>query len=55
MNLSTASTAGQHAAPPSTQPTPGYHDERQNTAVPAAGERNPAQTDDSPAAILGYN
>ncbi|MCG2576364.1 hypothetical protein LZ012_05085 [Dechloromonas sp. XY25] len=55
MNPSTASTASQHAAPPSGQPTPVYRDERQSPAVPASVERNPAQTDDSPAAILGYN
>jgi hypothetical protein len=54
MNPSTASTASQHAAPTG-QSAPVYRDERQSPAVPTTAGRNPAQTDDSPAAILGYN
>jgi len=55
MNPSTASTASQHVVPSASQPTPGYRDERQHLAAPSMVERNPAQTDDSPDAILGYN
>jgi hypothetical protein len=55
MNNATPKTAAQQAIPATAQPMPGYLAEPQNQAVPANGERNPAQTDDSPDAILGYN
>ncbi len=41
---------------PSSQPVaPARRDEPERSTGPASGGRNPAQTDDSPAAILGYN
>ena len=55
MNNAIPATTAQQAVPPTIQPMPGYRDEPQNQAVPAINERNPAQTDDSPDAILGYN
>lgn len=55
MNPSTAPTAARQAVPPTIQPLPGHRDTQQNEAAPAIGERNPAHTDDSPHAILGYN
>lgn len=59
MNPSTTSTSSlhtaQHAAPSTSQATPPRRDELQAVAMPTMDERNPAQTDDSPDAILGYN
>lgn len=55
MNPSTASSPARQAVPPSIQPLPGDYDARQSQATPAASEHNPAHTDDSPHAILGYN
>lgn len=59
MNPSTASTSplhtAQHAAPSASQVTPPRRDELLAVAAPTMNERNPAQTDDSPDAILGYN
>ncbi|WP_434513904.1 hypothetical protein AB6Q56_15130 [Dechloromonas sp. ARDL1] len=40
---------------PSSQPVAPARDEPERSAGPASGGRNPAQTDDSPVAILGYN
>lgn len=48
------STPHQHTALPPDRPAPVDLDPRQ-ASVPQSGERNPAQTDDSPDAILGYN
>lgn len=55
MNHAIPATAGQSAAPSDKLPAAGYRDAREEATGPAAGERNPAQTDDSPDAILGYN
>lgn len=55
MNHAIPSTAAQNAVPPSGQPTAGYRDEPQSATEQSSAERNPAQMDDSPDAILGYN
>lgn len=55
MNNAIPTTTALHAAPRAPQPTTASGNEPQHQAEPASGERNPAQTDDSPDAILGYN
>ncbi len=53
MNPAIPATPRQPAAPSDQLPAQGERDDGAN--VPATGAPNPAQTDDSPDAILGYN
>jgi hypothetical protein len=51
MNPAIPMTSSQHTAPSEKLPAQAEYDERKE----ASGTPNPARTDDSPDAILGYN